>query len=107
LTIEGENSGVLGLSLEVVLLFGVEKGEGIDCVGLNTGAEGLSLVLGGEHSGVVGLIDELLLSLSLGVLGGAGFCCSKLLSFPSIREGAEWVELATSAGFLPSSASSN
>ena len=54
---EGENSGVLGLSLEDALLGG-ERG----CVGLNTGAEGLSVELGGEISGVVGLIDELLLS---------------------------------------------
>ena len=30
----------------------------VEVVGLNTGAEGLSLVLGGENSGVVGLNDE-------------------------------------------------
>ena len=98
LPLEGENSGVLGLSLEAALVGGEgEMGACIDFVGLNTGAEGLSLVLGGENSGVVGLMDELLLSLSLGVVGcSCAGSCSILLWFPSIREGAVGVDLVTS-----------
>ena len=79
--VEGEKSGEVGLSLELLAM----GGEQTDCEGLNTGAEGLSLEFGGEKSGVLGLIEELLLSMSRGGLGGARVgVCSIFLAFPSI-----------------------
>ena len=65
---DGENSGVVGLSVELVLLTG-ESGP-FEPVGLNTGAEGLSL---GEISGVLG-VSCVCCCVS----------CSILLWFPSI-----------------------
>ena len=87
---DGENSGVVGLSVELVPLDG-ESGP-FEPVGLNTGAEGLSL---GEMSGVMGLKEV------------SCVCCvsgSILLWFPSI--GAVSVT-AAGAGLSCSTASSN
>ena len=72
--VEGENSGVVGLSL--VLLLGGES-EVFELVGLNAGAEGLSLVPGGDASGDLGLMSS--------VVAGFGMF-SILPCFPSIGE---------------------
>lgn len=106
----GENSGVLGLSLELILLAG-DNGL-FEPVGLNAGAEGLSLVLvlseGEENSGVLGPKEKLSFSLSLEVV--TGVCCTSLLPwFLSIGEGWAMDEVAglASVALSCSTASSN
>lgn len=97
-----ENSGVEGLRFVVMP---VVEGESVDVwgfEGLNSGAEGLSLVFGGgESSGLMGLIDDDVSLSSMSLLGEAGGCgCSIFLASPLIRE-------AAAAALSRSSTSSN